>query len=426
MSALKPTVKQLEFQDWEFGIFLHFGIRTFYQGHKDWDGKRMTPEAFTPSDLNCEQWACSARQAGAKYMVLTAKHHDGFANWPSKYTDFGVRNSPWKDGKGDVVREYTDACRKFGIKPGIYYSPADAACPVYKDPKAYDDYFVNQVSELLDGTYGAIDILWFDGCGSEGHKYDWARIIKAIRSMQPGIRIFNMGDPDFRWVGNESGVADTPTWNVVDSVNFSIMTDEKEKLASQLWLPAECDCMMRDRNWFFSDADAHTVKTPEELLGMYYYSVGRNSNLLLNVGPDRRGQLPEPDTASLLEFGAKVKRMFSTPLARLSDFVPEGGNLWTYKLVEYAHLPEEVAGTIRVDHVVVQEDLAEGERVKKFRVKVSPYLSGKPITVFEGNNIGHKAICRFPLIRCQSVSLEVLESDGPAKLRSLELFHSDR
>ena len=152
--------------------------------------------------------------------------------------------------------------------------------------------------------------------------------------------------------------------------------------------------------------------------------MGRGANLLLNIGPDRRGHLPEPDTASLLEFGAKVSQMFASPLARLSDFTQESGSLWTYKPANYAHLPEEVAGTLRLDHAVIQEDLTAGERVRKFKLKVVPYLYGKPITVFEGNNIGHKAICRFPLIRCQSVSLEVLESDGPAKLRGLELFHT--
>ncbi|MHB1356920.1 MAG: alpha-L-fucosidase, partial [Anaerolineae bacterium] len=208
MTAI-PTARQLEYQDWEFGLFLHFGLRTFYEGYRDWDERRMSPAAFNPSQLDCDQWVRIAAQAGVRYMVLVAKHHDGFANWPSRYTDFSVASSPWRAGGGDVVREFTQACAKYGMKTGLYYSPADINCPVYQDPGAYDDYFINQISELLV-PYGPIDILWFDGCGSNDHLYDWPRIMGEIRRMQPNILIFNMGDPDFRWVGNESGLAPQP------------------------------------------------------------------------------------------------------------------------------------------------------------------------------------------------------------------------
>ena len=210
---IKPTPRQLEYQDWEFGIFLHFGIRTFYEGHRDWDGNPMDPGAFNPAELDCEQWAETARAGGANYMVLVAKHHDGFANWPSQYTDFSVASSPWRDGRGDVVRAFADACRKHDLKVGLYYSPADWKCPFYEDAKAYDDYFINQVSEILT-PYGPVDMLWFDGCGSENHTYDWPRIIGEIRRMQPDILIFNMGDPDYRWCGNEAGLAPYPYSNV--------------------------------------------------------------------------------------------------------------------------------------------------------------------------------------------------------------------
>ncbi len=414
MSRPLPTPRQLDFQDWEFGVFLHFGIRTFYEGHRDWDGKPMAADHFLPADLNCDQWAAVTAAAGAKYMVLTAKHHDGFANWPSKHTDFSVVSSPWKGGQGDVIREYTDACRRHGLGVGIYYSPADSVANSRKGQRDYDEYFISQVGELLTG-YGQIDMLWFDGCGSEGHTYDWPRIMREIRRMQPGIRIFNMGgDPDYRWVGNEAGLAPSPCYNAVKALDFSIQTSEREELAGgRRWLPAECDCRMREHNWFYSDADIHTVKSLEELMGLYYYSVGRGANLLLNIGPDRRGHLPGPDVARLLEFGAEIRRRFGAPLAQLSEFKREG-EVWTYTS-ERAFL---------VDHLSVQEEIAAGEAVEAFAVKVLPYPHGKPLTVYEGRTIGHKAICRFPAVRTKQVLLEIVRAEGPVSLRALTLHNT--
>ena len=410
----RPTARQIEFQDWEFGIFLHFGIRTFSEGHRDWDGKPMNPADFNPTRLDCGNWAEAAAGAGAKYMVLTAKHHDGFAIWPSKYTDFSVASSPWKNGRGDVIREYTRACRKHGLKIGLYYSPADASAKTYSDSKAYDDYFINQVSEILTG-YGQIDMLWFDGCGSEGHTYNWPRIMREVRRMQPKILIFNMGDPDYRWVGNESGLTPSPSWNTVDALDFSVLTQKKEKLGKKLWLSPECDLMMRDYNWFYSDSDGHTAKSPAELAGIYYYSVGRGSNMLLNIGPDRRGLFPEKDKKNLLEFGAEMKRRFSNPVISFKQFKKEG-NSWIYGVEnrKYFHL----------DHVVLQEDLKYGEAVRSFRVSISPYCGEANIMVYEGYNVGHKAICQFPLVRAKKVMVEILKSEGDIHMRDIEVFQT--
>jgi|APSaa5957512622_1039677.scaffolds.fasta_scaffold01233_6 alpha-L-fucosidase len=412
MTTAIPTARQLEYQDWEFGIFLHFGIRTFYEGHRDWDGKPMSPDAFNPTSLDCDQWVESAKQAGAKYMVLTAKHHDGFANWPSKYTDFSVASSPWKDGKGDVVREFTDACRRHGIKPGLYYSPADWASPVYEDEEAYDNYFIDQISELLVG-YGEIDVLWFDGCGSSGHTYDWPRITREIRRMQPNILIFSMGDPDFRWVGNELGIAPVPCWNTVEEVSVAVDTAEREKVGEKrpIWLPAECDCRMRFRNWFYSDADVDTVKSLDELMGLYSYSVGRGCNLLLNIGPDRRGLLPDPDTRRLLEFGDEVARRFNSPVASLPDATREG-NSWTFGFD-----PPQL-----LDHAVLQEDLTAGEHVRAFSVQINPNHEKRWIPVWQGQNVGSKAICHFPLVAVRNLQVTFDDADDGAALRALGLF----
>ena len=415
MRTAIPTARQLEYQDWELGVFLHFGFRTFYEGHRDWDGKPMSPEMFHPAALDCDQWAATAGEAGARYMVLTAKHHDGFANWPTAYTDFSVASSPWREGEGDVVGEFTEACRRHGVEPGLYYSPADWTCPVYEDPKTYDDYFINQVSELLTG-YGEISVLWFDGCGSAGHEYDWPRITAEIRRLQPNILIFNMGDPDFRWVGNESGVAPVACWNTVEAVPVAMDTDEQDRVGEPepRWLPAECDCRMRFANWFYSDRDEDTVKSVDELMGLYCYSVGRGCNLLVNIGPDRRGLLPDRDTQRLLEFGEAIRARFASPVATLADCTQTEPDCWEYAPAE----------PLLVDRVVVQEDLTLGERVRGYAVEIQPTHGGTWISVWQGQNIGHKSICTFAPVAARRVRLSLLAADGQPRLRELCVYRA--
>ena len=298
--------------------------------------------------------------------MLVCKHHDGFANWPSACTEYSVQNTPWKNGRGDVVREFTDACRKYGVKVGLYYSPAQFGS-VQMDAKAYDDYFIRQIRELLTG-YGKIDYLWFDGCGSEGHRYDTERIVSAIRACQPDILLFNMWDPDTRWIGNESGVADSPNPLFVGA----------------RFLPGECDCRMRAENWFWSETDAHTVKTVDELMGLYDLSVGRGANLLLNIGPDRRGKLPDADKTALLAFGKAIRERFAHPLG--CTCTQEGGTLTL-------EMPPQL-----VNHVVLSETITEDE-IGSFGIYAHPYPYGAPICVYRGTTVGHKAICAFPTIR---------------------------
>ena len=400
MATPLPTPAQLRYQDWELGLFLHFGLRTFYEGWEDMDKRPMSPAAFDPTQLDCRSWAEAAKKAGFGYMVMTTKHHCGFANWPSKTTDFSVASSPWKRGKGDVVREFTDACREFGLGVGLYYSPFDAASPVYGDAKAYDDYFIAQIGEILE-PYGRIDILWFDGCGSAGHEYDWPRILAEIRRMQPDVLLFNADG--IRWVGNEDGYAPLGTRNVVPGLGNSMVSAD----ATPLWLPAECDCRMRWRRWFYSDADANTVKSVDELMGMYYYSVGRGCTMLLNIGPDRRGLLPDADRTRLLEFGDEIRRRFGSPLATLRDFTRDG-NSWEYTSKTF----------LLVDHVVVAEDIAKGEHVFRFAIHAG---AQEAITVYEGRTVGHKTVCRFPPIRTRGLRFEVIEAEGDVELRALEL-----
>ncbi len=387
--------EQLDFLNWEFGVFFHFGIRTFYEGHKDWDLKPMDLSGFDPTELDCEEWIRTVWQAGGKYAVLVCKHHDGFANWPSGYTDYSVKNTPWKSGQGDVVRDFTDACRKYGIKIGLYYSPAQFGSAALSG-KEYDDYFIHQIRELLT-QYGKIDYLWFDGCGSEGHEYDTRRIVQEIRACQSQILLFNMWDPDTRWVGNEAGIAHSPNYLTVDEVDFSVRAEKRDNLARAKFLPAECDCRMRLENWFYSDRDGDTVKSVDELMGLYYYSVGRGANLLLNIGPDRRGKLPEKDKAALLEFGKRIKELNE-------NFIPSQkkseGKTLTFTM--------ELA---LVNHVILQEEIGK-EEISQFEIRAYPHPYGAPVTVFRGTTIGHKAICPFPTLRSSKIEV-IFDKEKP-------------
>ncbi|MDP2575881.1 alpha-L-fucosidase [Vibrio penaeicida] len=407
-----PTQRQLEFQSWEMGIFVHFGIRTFNEGVADFSQDIMSPSSFNPTQLDCNQWAKVASDSGANYMVFVAKHHDGFANWPSQYTDYSVASSSWQSGKGDVVQQYVDACRAYDLRVGLYYSPADINCPIYEDEKAYDDYFIDQVTELLDGRYGDIDMLWFDGCGSENHTYDWTRIVKAIREMQPNILLFNMGDPDYRWVGNESGIAPSPCFNTISELDFSIKTQKRIKVSEDgVWLPAECDFMMRDNTWFYSENTSQTVKQPDELVGIYHYSVGRGTNMLLNIGPDRKGLFPNEEVDSLNIFAQKIQRKFSNPIASIINF-SQANDVWE------SRLPESQL----IDCLVLQEETELGEAVESFRILITPYTGGNAIVVYQGTSIGHKAIARFPTVRTAEIRVEITSARQNVQLKTINVF----
>ena len=394
-----PSKKQLEFLSWEFGLFFHFGIRSFYPFSRDWDMKTMELSAFDPPLIDCDEWLKTAKDAGAKYAIFTAKHHDGFANWPSAYTDYSVENVPWLDGKGDVVKLFTDACRKYDIKVGIYYSPADYRIKNGTlSGREFEDNFIAQISELLT-NYGTIDYLWFDGCGSEGLTFDRARIINTIRSLQPDILIFNMWDPDVRWIGNELGYAPKFNSNIVNSVNFSVMTSEKELLDSKMFLPAECDMRMRDTYWFTSDdSELDTVKSVDKLMDVYENSVGHGANMLLNIGPAATGRLPEADKTRLLEFAQAVKERFSEPVGMSESRLT----------VEFE--------TTKISTVVIEEDLTEGETIYGFDIYADDNL------VYSGKTVGHKAICCFDATPCKKIKVALTEVVGEAKICRVSAF----
>ncbi len=394
----RPLVKkeQLDFLDWEFGAFFHFGIRTFYEGHVDWDMKEMPLEGFNPTELDCENWIDAIARAGMKYAVLVCKHHDGFANWPSAYTDYSVKNTPWKNGEGDVVREFTEACRRHDIKVGFYYSPAQFGS-AKMDAAEYDNYFINQISELLT-NYGKIDYLWFDGCGSDGHTYDFPRIVSEIRRMQPEILIFNMGDPDTCWCGNEDGYCVTPNFNF------------REYEGETRFLPYECDCRIR-RSWFYFDADKGTQKSLNQLMGMYLNSVGKGANMLLNIAPDRRGLLPEEDIEAVIAFGDEIKRRFGSPLAAVAN-----PTLQNNKITVSFDRGQEV------NAVVLTENPASETPITGVKVYAGVYYVNDrvPVQMATAQTVGHKAIITFPAIITQEITVEI-ECGGTPELTSVSV-----
>ena len=398
MAKVKPTQKQLEFMDWEFGFFFHYGIRTFYEGHADWDEKPMDPAGFAPAAQDCGQWIRTAKAAGAAYAVMTAKHHDGFALWQTDTTDFGIKESPYLGGKGDAVREFTDACRRYGLKTGLYYSPAQFGSRK-TESRAYDDYFISQITELLT-NYGKIDYLWFDGCGSDGHSFDRARIVKAIRALQPEILLFNMWDPDTRWVGNEEGYAHGDDLYVT-AARAGDLTDEAR------FLPYECDCKFHPDSWFYADAAASYFRSEENLRGLYDLSVGRGGNLLLNVAPDRSGQLPAGDAEILTAFGAYLREAFKDPAAEKTGLTGVEFDIW-----------DETDGDVSC--LILREDLTNGEYGGEFTLR---YESGGDRTLLcSGTAVGHKRILRFPAVQTGRHGFLRLTFTKEIALRDMKLF----
>ena len=413
--------KQIDFLNWEFGVFFHFGIRSFFPGHRDWDGVPMPADAFAPEELDCEQWILAAKQAGATYAIMTCKHHDGFALWPSKYSRYGVAQSSWRNGEGDVVREFTDACRKHDVKVGLYYSPAqwgDHAIP-FSNAKEYDDYFINQLGELLT-NYGKIDYLWFDGCGSEGHIFDRERIVSEIHRMQPEILCFcsPIWTPGVRWVGNEDGYASLNNPLVVSKTDYSELATEEEYLEKAIFLPAECDCKIRS-TWFY-DLNEDTLKSTEELFGMYEMSVGHGSNFLLNIAPDSRGLLPEADCARLAELAQRIRRVYGE--RRPYTEAVKDGDVYTLRAAwcDEEGSENNPASDRLVNRLVLKEDLTGGQHIAAFRIYAYlPRYRNKKLLVYEGRTVGHKVICPFGSIRASKFEVEITSSDAPHSLSDI-------
>ncbi|MVA74885.1 alpha-L-fucosidase [Auraticoccus sp. F435] len=390
-----PTAEQLAWQALETGMFVHYGLNTF--AGLEWSDGTLPAASFDPAGLDARDWVSTAVAMGARYLVLTAKHHDGFCLWPTDTTDYSVRSSPWRGGRGDVVEEVAAACREAGIGLGLYLSPWDRNAACYPDPVAYSAFYTRQLTELCT-RYGDLVELWFDGAGSEGYRYDWDAIMAVADEHQPQAMVFNMGRPTIRWVGNEDGLAADPNSYAVAGTKLSQYTDVRAELGDALYLPPECDVSLR-RGWFWHPDDE--PKTLEHLLAIHERSVGLGANLLLNVPPTTSGTVDPADAARVAEYGAEVGRRYGRPVTLTPTRVD---GRWR------AEAPAPTA----VDVVELREDLTRGQRVTGFRV----LAGGSELAA--GASIGHRRLVPVPRSRLEEL---VVELDGPGAVLAGVALH---
>lgn len=415
MSQALPTKPQIDWQNMEVNAFIHFGPNTFT--NVEWGGGKEDPNLFAPTDLDCDQWMRALKSAGMKGVILTAKHHDGFCLWPSRFSTHTVAQTRWRDGKGDVVKEVADACRRHGLKFGVYLSPWDRNHPTYGTPE-YNDTFVHMLEEVLT-KYGPVFEVWFDGANGEGPNgkrqvYDWPRFHATVRRLQPKAVMFSDAGPDVRWVGNESGLASETSWSMIPSGRYVPGTPLYAELGEgsptgDSWVPPECDVSIRP-GWFFHAEEDAKVKSANELLDLYEKSVGRNSLLLLNVPPDRRGHLADPDVKSLAEFGALRKRVYGRNLAAKAVRAGSGADF-------EIRLPKAV----RINRVMLGEAISRGQRVKAFHVDAEiPGVGWRRIVA--GTTIGRKRILPVEPVEATALRVTVTESLAPAEVTEFGLY----
>lgn len=432
-ARLVPTPQQLEWQKMELTAFLHFGINTFTD--REWGDGTEDPKLFNPTNLDADQWVRTLKEAGFQMVILTAKHHDGFCLWPSRYTTHSVASSNWKDGKGDVVREVRDACTKYGMKFGVYLSPWDRNAPCYGDSPKYNQYFIDQLTELLT-NYGEVHEVWFDGANGEGpngkkQEYDWDRFYETIQRLQPKAVMAIMGD-DVRWVGNEKGLGRETEWSATvltpgiygrsetnnAKLGISSMSADLgsramlEKATELFWYPSEVDVSIRP-GWFYHTYEDSKVKSVKQLMDIYCQSVGYNSVLLLNIPPDREGRINAADAQRLKEFAEFRKKAFA------DNRVVAGDTPWNTAAVSSRSYALKPASTVNL--VMVQEDIAQGQRIEKFTIDA--YTQGAWKTMGEGTTVGYKRMLRFPDIQADSLRLTINESRLDGNIIQLAAYH---
>lgn len=416
-ARLVPTPQQLEWQQMELTAFLHFGINTFTG--REWGDGKENPALFNPTDFDAEQWVRSLKEAGFKMAILTAKHHDGFCLWPTKTTGHSVAASPWKDGKGDVVRELRDACDKYGIKFGVYLSPWDRNASCYGDSPKYNEFFIEQLTELLT-NYGEVHEVWFDGANGEGpngkkQEYDWTAILSTIRRLQPRAVTAIMGD-DVRWVGNERGLGRETEWSatVLTPGTYARCEEQNKALgvkatskdlggrdmlvnAKELfWYPSEVDVSIRP-GWFYHQQEDNQVKSLKHLTDIYFKSVGYNSVLLLNIPPDQRGRISDADVNRLKEFADYRKEIFT------DNRVKGGLKAWTARPGDTRVYQLKPKSEINV--VMLREDISKGQRMEAFTVEALTADGWKEIA--KGTTVGYKRLIRIPAVEARQLRVKV-------------------
>lgn len=427
-----PSPRQLAWQAMDTNAFVHFGPNTFTD--VEWGGGKEDPNLFDPTDLDCDQWVRAFKSAGFKGVVFTAKHHDGFCLWPSKLSTHTVAQTRWRQGKGDVVREIADACRRAGLKFGIYLSPWDRNHPSYGTPE-YNRIFAGMLEEVLT-QYGPIFEVWFDGANGEGPNgkkqvYDWPLFHATVRRLQPHAVMFSDGGPDVRWVGNEEGYAGETCWSTVPSGRYHPGTPHYAELTEgkrggDLWLPAEVNTSIRP-GWFYHAEQDSKVKSPQALMDLYETSVGRNGVFLLNVPPDRRGRIAAPDVASLREFGALRKRVYEHDLAKGVRVKATSGRVKgkVWEAPEGATAGEltfTLPTPATFDRVELREPIARGQRIAAFVVEGRDGDGWRELV--RGTTVGNRRILRTHLTATDTVRVRIEDALAPPILMPIRLYRA--
>lgn len=450
-----PTDRQLAWQEMEQYAFIHFTTNTFTG--KEWGYGDENPEVFNPSKINVNQWIKTVKEAGLKGIILTCKHHDGFCLWPSQYTEHSVKNSKWKNGQGDVVKEVANACHKNGLKFGVYLSPWDRNRADYGSP-SYVEYYRNQLRELFT-SYGPIFEMWFDGAnGGDGFYggakekrkidgstyYNWPKTLEMVRKIEPNIVFFSDAGPDIRWCGNESGSVGETNWSTINSDALFAGKSGIEKILNsgeengKNWIPAEVDVSIRP-GWFYHAEEDTMVKTPENLFEIYLSSVGRGANLILNIPPDRRGLLNENDVKTLREWKQMIDNAFKKNLA-LNAIVKSDsyrgnsklyaasnvtdGNKETYWAtndgVTTGNLEIDLGSIKTVKYITLQEYIKLGQRIKSFSVYV--WKNGNWLEVSKGTTIGYKRIIKIEPIETVKIKVVITASKASPLISNIEIY----
>lgn len=447
-----PSPRQRAWHALEFYGFLHFTVNTFTD--REWGLGNETPDIFNPTAFDAHQIVDSAKLGGMRGLILTAKHHDGFCLWPSRYTTHSVASSPWRNGQGDVVGELARACADAGLKFGIYLSPWDRNHAEYGRP-GYLTYYRNQLRELLS-NYGPLFEVWFDGAnGGDGYYgganevrkidaktyYEWDETLAIVRELQPDAVIFSDAGPDVRWVGNEQGIAGEPCWSTIDTTNLypgladPAYLNTGERHGAQ-WIPAECDVSIRP-GWFYHQHEDNQVRTPENLMDLYFASVGRGANLLINLPIDPRGRVHELDRAALIAFHAQRQRLFATNLAQtatvlvsschhqnqgataLTDNNPE--TFWAPAAIDSTpHIIVRFERPTVINVIDIREYLPLGQRVDAFTVDVETPGGWQHTTMLQ--SIGNRRFIRVPSVHVTAVRLQLTQYSAVPAIRSLGIY----
>ena len=455
-NQIVPSDKLISYQQMELIGFIHFTVNTFTD--KEWGYGDEKPDIFNPSLLNVEQWVETAKSVGMKELILTAKHHDGFCLWPSQYTEHSIKKSPYKSGKGDIVKEFVEACRKHGLKVGLYLSPWDRNHKDYGKPE-YILYYHNQLRELLT-QYGEINEIWFDGAnGGDGYYggsnetrkidsktyYNWENIFSLVKELQPDIKIFSDAGPDVHWIGNEKGFAGSTFWSTINTDSLVVGIPKTKYLNSgdpegKKWIVGQCDVSIRP-GWFYHQAQDSLVKTPQQLIDIYYKSVGRNAILLLNLPPDKRGLIHENDIIALKGFKEIMDETFAVNLTegasvlvknyRLNHkkFAPEnvlddnGDTYWaTNDSILSSDLIIQLSEEKEFDRILIQEPIEYGQRISQFEVEIMDNNNWK--SVFQGTTIGYKRLIRIPAVKASNIRLRILKANNTIAISKFALFKS--